>query len=103
MVTAIVLITADLNRIDEIVEALLALDGVAEVYSLAGDYDLAAILRVRHYDQIAELVPGHLAKINGIERTQTMMAFKCYSRRDLEQMWEIGLEETRRTATGSQG
>ncbi len=96
MITAIVLITADINRIDEIAQAVLDVDGVAEVYSLAGDYDLAAIIRVRDYEQVAQLVPGKLAKIPGIHRTQTMMAFKCYSRRDLEQMWEIGLDETRR-------
>ncbi len=96
MVTAIALITADIRRVDEIAQALLEIEGVAEVYSLAGDYDLAAIIRVRDYEQIAQLVPGRLAKIEGITRTQTMMAFKCYSRRDLEEMWEIGVEETRR-------
>ena len=96
MVTAIVLITADIRRVDEIAQALLAIDGIAEVYSLASDYDLAAILRVRDYEQIAQLVPGQLAKIDGITRTQTMMAFKCYSRRDLEEMWEIGVDEVRR-------
>ena len=96
MVTAIALITADIRRVDEIAQALLEIEGVAEVYSLAGDYDLAAIIRVRDYEQIAHLVPGKLAKIEGITRTQTMMAFKCYSRRHLEEMWEIGVEETRR-------
>ena len=96
MVTAIALITAAIRRVDEIAQALLEIEGVAEVYSLAGDYDLAAIIRVRDYEQIAQLVPGRLAKIEGITRTQTMMAFKCYSRRDLEEMWEIGVEETRR-------
>ena len=96
MVTAIALITADIRRVDEIAQALLEIEGVAEVYSLAGDYDLAAIIRVRDYEQIAQLVPGRLAKIEGITRTQTMMAFKCYSRRDLEETWEIGVEETRR-------
>ena len=96
MVTAIALITADIRWVDEIAQALLEIEGVAEVYSLAGDYDLAAIIRVRDYEQIAQLVPGKLAKIEGITRTQTMMAFKCYSRRDLEEMWEIGVEETQR-------
>lgn len=95
MVTAIVLIVADLVRVEEIAQALLEIPGVAEVYSLAGDYDLAAIIRVRDYEQIAQLVPGQLAKVPGIERTQTMLAFKCYSRRDLEEMWEIGSNEAR--------
>ncbi len=53
MVTAIALITADIRRVDEIAQALLEIEGVAEVYSLAGDYDLAAIIRVRDYEQIA--------------------------------------------------
>ena len=96
MITTIVLINADVRRTEEIAQALLAIDGIAEVYSLAGDYDLAAILRVRDYDQIAQLVPGRLAHVDGIARTQTLMAFQCYSRRDLEQMWEIGLDEGKR-------
>jgi DNA-binding Lrp family transcriptional regulator len=60
---------------------------------VAGDYDLVAIVRVRHYDEMSAVVPGKLARLNGIASTTTLMAFQCYSRRDLERMWGIGLEE----------
>lgn len=93
MVTAIILITADRTSIPETAQALLELDEVKEVYSVAGQYDLVAIARVRHYDQMAELVPQKMARIPGIVRTTTLMAFQCYSRRDLERMWAIGMEE----------
>lgn len=93
MVTAIVLINADRTRIDETAEALLQLNEVKEVYSVAGEYDLVAIVRVRHYDQMAQVVPRKMARLAGITRTTTLMAFQCYSRGDLERMWGIGLEE----------
>ncbi len=93
MVTAIVLIRAERMQLQETAEALLEVDEVREVYSVAGEYDLVAIVRVRHYDQMAEVVPGKLARLNGITSTTTLMAFQCFSRRDLERMWGIGLEE----------
>jgi DNA-binding Lrp family transcriptional regulator len=93
VVTAIVLVQADRLKLQETAEKLLEVDEVKEVYSVAGEYDLVAIVRVRHYDQMAEVVPGQLARIDGIARTTTLMAFQCYSRRDLERMWGIGLEE----------
>ena len=93
MVTAIVLIRAERHRLQETAEALLEVDQVKEVYSVAGEYDLVAIVRVRHYDQMAEVVPGKLARLDGITQTTTLMAFQCFSRRDLERMWGIGLDE----------
>ena len=66
---------------------------IAEVYSVAGDYDLVAILRVKEYEAIADLVPGRLQRLEGVERTQTLMAFQCYSRPDLERLFSIGYEE----------
>jgi DNA-binding Lrp family transcriptional regulator len=93
LVTAVVLSRAERQRLQETAEALLDVDEVKEVYSVAGEYDLVAIVRVRHYDQMAEVVPGRLARLNGITRTTTLMAFQCFSRRDLERMWGIGLEE----------
>ena len=93
MVTAIVLINAERSRIDETAEALLELEPVKEVYSVTGEYDLVAIVRVRQYDQMAEVVPRQMARVPGLLRTTTLMAFQCYSRRDLERMWGIGLEE----------
>ena len=92
MVTAIVLIQAERGATQQAAEALLQIHAVAEVYSVTGEYDLVAIVRVRHYDQMAEVVPVKMAKVPGILRTQTLMAFQCYSRRDLERMWGIGLE-----------
>jgi DNA-binding Lrp family transcriptional regulator len=92
MVTAIVLIQAERGATQQAAEALLQIHEVAEVYSVTGEYDLVAIVRVRHYDQMAEVVPVKMAKVAGIVRTQTLMAFQCYSRHDLERMWGIGLE-----------
>lgn len=92
MVTAIVLIRAQMGQTQQIAEALLALPEVAEVYSVAGEFDLVAIMRVREYDQMAEAVPQKLARVPGILRTTTLMAFQCYSRHDLDRMWGIGLE-----------
>jgi DNA-binding Lrp family transcriptional regulator len=93
VIAAVVLIHADRLRIPETAEALLELDEVNEVYSVAGDYDLVAIVRVRQYEQMADVVPRKLSRVPGIVRTTTLMAFQCYSRRDLERMWSIGLDE----------
>lgn len=93
MVTAIVLICTERQKLQETAEALLEVNEVKEVYSVAGEYDLVAVVRVRHYDQMAEVVPGKLARLDGIRRTTTLMAFQCFSRRDLERMWGIGLDE----------
>jgi DNA-binding Lrp family transcriptional regulator len=93
MIAAVVLINTERGRIAETAEALLAIPDVAEVYSVAGEYDLVAIVRVRAYEQMAEVVPTRLAGLPTITRTQTLMAFQCYSRRDLERMWGIGLDD----------
>lgn len=92
MITAIVLIQTERARTQAVAEALLAIHDVAEVYSVAGDYDLVAIVRVRQYEQMAEVVAQRIAAVAGIVRTQTLMAFQYYSRHDLERMWGIGLE-----------
>jgi DNA-binding Lrp family transcriptional regulator len=93
VIAAVVLINAEHLRIPETAEALLELDEVGEVYSVAGAYDLVAIVRVREYDQMAEVVPRKMSRVPGILKTTTLMAFQCYSRRDLERMWGIGLDE----------
>ncbi len=92
MVTAIVLIKTERLKTRETAEVLLEVAEVKEVYSVAGEYDLVAIVRVRHYDEMNEVVPGKLARFGGIADTTTLMAFQCYSRHDLERMWGIGLE-----------
>jgi DNA-binding Lrp family transcriptional regulator len=93
VITAFVLIVARRGRIPDLAQALLELPEVAEVYSVAGDYDLVAILRVKEYDSMAEVVPGHLQRLEGVERTMTLMAFQCYSRHDLERLFSIGMEQ----------
>lgn len=93
MITAIVLVQAAKGTIPDLAQALLEIPEVAEVYSVAGDYDLVAILRVKEYDAMAEVVPGKLQRLDGVVRTQTLMAFQCYSRHDLERLFSIGYEE----------
>jgi DNA-binding Lrp family transcriptional regulator len=93
MVTAIVLINTAQGRTPDVAQALIDLPGVSEAYSVAGMYDLVAIVRVRDHDDLADLVAGRIQKVPGIEATNTHIAFRAYSRRDLEAMWDIGNEE----------
>lgn len=93
MITAIVLVQATHGSVPELAQELLEIPEVAEVYSVAGDFDLVAIVRVREYDTMAEVVPEKLQRLSGIERTTTLMAFQCYSRHDLDRLFSIGLEE----------
>ena len=92
MVTAFVLINAKRDKIPETAEALNALDGVAEVYSVAGQADLIAVIRVKTNDQLAELVTEHMLRLDGIVATETMIAFRAYSKHDLERLFSIGME-----------
>lgn len=98
MITAIVLIQSQRGRILELAQELLELPEVAEVYSVAGEYDLVAILRVKEYDAMAEVVPGKLQSLSGVQRTTTLMAFQCYSRHDLERLFSIGFEDEQEEA-----
>ena len=92
MITTIVLVRADPRRIPEAAQRIAGIDGVTEVYSVSGEWDLVAIVRVDNYEKIAEVVTEHFPTVPGIERTQTLTAFRAYSRKDLEQAWDIGLE-----------
>lgn len=92
MVTAIVLLTVDRAKINEVANQLADMDGITEVYSVAGEYDLVAIIRVKENDQLAELVTNHMLKVEGITRSETLIAFRVYSRHDLEAMFSIGGE-----------
>ena len=92
MVTAFVLISAKRDLIPETAQALSALEGVAEVYSVAGPFDIVAVIRVRTNEELAELVTGHLLKLKGIERSETLIAFRAFSKFDLERMFSIGME-----------
>jgi DNA-binding Lrp family transcriptional regulator len=93
MVTAIVLMDVQRDQINSTAEALAGMDGVAEVYSVAGRYDLAAIIRVRTNEELADLVTNRMLKMDAITNTETLIAFRAYSRHDLEKMFSIGLEE----------
>ncbi|MHB0913804.1 MAG: Lrp/AsnC family transcriptional regulator [Armatimonadota bacterium] len=92
MVTAIVLINAERASIPETAQKLAEMEGVAEVYSVSGEYDIVAILRVKHYEELAALVTERMLKVPGITGTQTLMAFRTYSRHDLEHIFDIGAE-----------
>jgi DNA-binding Lrp family transcriptional regulator len=92
MITAIVMIDAATDSIPEVAEAVADLDGVSEVYSVAGDVDLIAVVRVREFDQIAEVVAGRINKVPGVLETDTHIAFRSYSRHDLEAAFSIGFD-----------
>lgn len=92
MVTAFVLISAVPARVAGIAKELVELDSVSEVYSVAGDIDLVCVVRVRDHEQLADVVTGEIAKVDGILETTTLIAFRSYSRTDLEAMWAIGAE-----------
>ena len=93
MVTAIVLINCERDLINPTAEQLVELPGISEVYSVAGAYDLAAVIRVSQNEQLANLVTNEMLALDGIEQTMTLIAFKTYSKHDLERMFSIGLEE----------
>ncbi len=92
MITAIVLIKTDVDRIPEIAESIAALEHVSEVYSVTGTYDLVALVRVPRHDDLADIIPGRINKISGVAATDTHVAFRTYSQHDLEAAFSIGLE-----------
>ncbi len=93
MITAIVFVQADVARIPEVAEQIAALDGVSEVYSVTGEIDLIAMIRVRHHDQIADVVADRLNKVPGVLGTETHIAFKSFSSHDLEAAFSLGLDD----------
>ncbi len=92
MVSAIVLINVQRGQINETAQRLMEVDGVSEVYSVTGDYDLVAMLRFQEYEDLADVVTKHMQQLPTITKTHTLMAFQCYSRDDLQQAWDIGVE-----------
>jgi len=93
MLTAIVLIDADAARIPEVAAAIAEIRGVSEVYSVTGEVDLIAVVRVREHDALADVIADKVGKIEGVVRTQTYIAFRTYSKHDLEQAFALGLED----------
>jgi DNA-binding Lrp family transcriptional regulator len=92
-VHAVVLIQCEIDAIAEAAQAIAGIGGVSEVYSVAGEFDLVAIVRVAQHDDLAKVIPGGIAKVEGVERTETLIAFQVYSQHDLERMFSIGFEE----------
>jgi DNA-binding Lrp family transcriptional regulator len=92
MITAIVFVKADVAQIPEVAEAIAALDGVSEVYSVTGQVDLIALVRVRNHDDVAGVVADRLNKIPGVTSTETHIAFRTYSRHDLESAFAVGVD-----------
>ncbi|MDA2806590.1 MULTISPECIES: Lrp/AsnC family transcriptional regulator [Nocardiopsis] len=91
MITAIVMIKADVDRIPEVAEAIAEIDGVSEVYSVTGGIDLIAVVRVRRHDELAEVIPGRVNKIAGVRSSDTHIAFNAYSKHDLESAFSLGI------------
>lgn len=91
MVTGFVLINAEPSRVADLAGELADIEGVAEVYSVAGEADLVAVLRVRRQEQLAEVVTRQIFARPGILRSRTLIAFQAYSRRDLEAIWDLGV------------
>jgi DNA-binding Lrp family transcriptional regulator len=92
MITALVLMSIQRGEVNRTAEQLLEIPGVAEVYSVTGEYDLVAVLRLKQYEDLAGVVTERMMGLSGITKTHTLMAFKVYSRADLEQAWDIGVE-----------
>jgi DNA-binding Lrp family transcriptional regulator len=92
VITAIVLIKTSVDRIPEIAESIAALENVSEVFSVTGTYDLIAMVRVKQHEELAEVIPGRISKIPGVEGTDTHVAFRTYSQHDLEAAFSIGLD-----------
>ena len=90
MVTAFILINAERERIAAAAQEILGFDGIAEVYSVAGDYDLVAVARVKENEALARLVTEDLIKVEGLTKTQTLIAFRQFSQYDLERMFALG-------------
>lgn len=93
MLTAIVLLDADVARIPEVAAEVAELDGVSEVYSVTGDVDLVVMVRVHRHEDLARVVADRIGKVPGVQRTRTYIAFQAYSRHDLDAAFAIGLDD----------
>lgn len=93
-VHAVVLVQCDIDEIGEAAQAIADVDGVSEVYSVAGEFDLVAIVRVAGHDDLAKVIPAGIAKVEGVVRTESLIAFQVYSRHDLERMFSLGFDES---------
>jgi DNA-binding Lrp family transcriptional regulator len=92
MVHAFVLIDAEPSRVADLAVELADVNGVAEVYSVAGHADIVAVVRVREHDELADVVTRGISRLAGVVDTRTLIAFQAYSRHDLEAIWDVGTE-----------
>ncbi|HZI97217.1 MAG TPA: Lrp/AsnC ligand binding domain-containing protein [Actinomycetales bacterium] len=93
MLTAIVLIETDVDRIPEAAAEIAEIEAVSEVYSVTGDTDLVAMVRVAEHEDLADVIADRLSKIAGVRNTRTYIAFRTYSRHDLESAFALGFED----------
>ena len=93
MLTAVILVKSTREGLIVLGPRLADVEGIAEVYTVTGEWDFVAIARVREHDDLAQVVTQRLTKLDGIERTQTMVAFQQFSAHDLEAMFGLGLED----------
>lgn len=92
MITAIVMVNCDVARIPEVAQQIAALEGVTEVYSVTGDADLVAMVRVRAHEHLADVIADRLSKVDGVAATSTHIAFRTYSTHDVEAAFNLGLD-----------
>ena len=90
MVTAFILMNVERTRLRAVTDDLLALDGITEVYSVAGPFDLIAVARVRQHEELNDLVTERVAELEGILSTETLIAFRSLAKKDLGLLWDIG-------------
>ena len=93
MVNAVVLLSLERDQINTVAEQLAVMEGITEVYSVAGQFDLVAMARARDNEALADLITARLLKVSGILRSETLIAFRVYSKYDLEHMFSIGMED----------
>lgn len=95
MVTSLVLINTERTLVNQVAESLLDIEGVTEVYSVAGKYDLIALCRCRNNEEMADLVTRGILEIDGIVRSETLVAFRTHSRFDLASLFDVDTEQAR--------
>ena len=93
MINAVVLIACEIDEIPEAAEAIAGIQGISEVYSVAGEWDLVAVVRVSEHEDLARVIPGGVGKVPGVVRTETLIAFQVYSKHDLEAMFSVGFAD----------
>ena len=92
MITAIVSILVESHRIPEVAQRVVDIEGVDQVYSVTGDVDLIAVVRVRRHEDLAGVIAGSLSRVEGVRDTTTNIAFKTYSKRDLDVAFDLGID-----------